>query len=70
MSTRETEILCAAYGRCGLLAIALLAVAAFGTTGALAADKVRVVKASATTFAAFSAFLTRFAMMSFTVTAS
>jgi ABC-type nitrate/sulfonate/bicarbonate transport system substrate-binding protein len=39
------------FGRCGVLAIALLALAAFGTTGAPAADLVRVGKASATTFA-------------------
>jgi NitT/TauT family transport system substrate-binding protein len=51
MSTRKTEILRAVHGRCGLLASALLALSAFGTTGASAADLVRVGKASATTFA-------------------
>src|SRR5262245_66534896 len=49
--TQETEILRPAYGRCGLLAIALLVLAASGTTSALAGDLVRVGKASATTFA-------------------
>src|ERR1700754_4158507 len=51
MGTRKTEILRAVQGRCGLLASALLALSAFGTTGAPSADLVRVGKASATTFA-------------------
>ena len=51
MSDRKTEILRAVYGRRGSFAIALLALTAFGTTSAPAADLVRVGKASATTFA-------------------
>jgi ABC-type nitrate/sulfonate/bicarbonate transport system substrate-binding protein len=51
MSDRKAEILHAVYPRRGPFAIALLALAVFGTSGALAGDLVRVGKASATTFA-------------------
>jgi NitT/TauT family transport system substrate-binding protein len=51
MSDRKTEILRPVYGCRGRFAIALLALAAFGSTSAPAADLVRVGKASATTFA-------------------
>src|SRR5262245_62404184 len=51
MSDRTTGILRAVYGCHGPLALALLGLAAFGTTSAPAADLVRVGKASATTFA-------------------